>query len=107
MHDEMGAALSSFKFVTGISTLVILLVNTIVSAAMTMMWRSYGLFRREIKETLRDYISQEGNAKMEMQTEMEQLLKDCHNCEVIIARLQQQIESCQKRCDEWRRICPK
>lgn len=105
MSNEMGEAYNFIKlFAVGLSV-VVGIINAIISIAMGAMWRMFGQFRQEMKETLREYISNEGSSKLAMQAEIEQIMKDCHDCEVVIARLEEQIDACQKRCNEWRKLC--
>lgn len=105
MHDQVGEAYNYFKLAVGIVSLVVVVLNAMLSLAIGLMWRTFNVFKSEIKETLRDFISREGSNKIEMQSEIETLMRDCHDIDVTMAKLMQSVESCQTRCAEWRRIC--
>ena len=102
MHDEMGAALDNLKLLAIGVSVVVGLVNAIVGIAMTMMWRVFTQFKRDVKETLRDYVSNEGAAKIATQSEIEQLMKECHDCELALTRCEQEIKAMDEKCKEIR-----
>lgn len=102
MSNEMGTQTGYYEFIIRLVTLVIVVVNAMVTVASVWIWRSFLNFKKDIKEVLREYIQREGQSRLEIKKETEEALNRIHEHDILLVKLENAIEQQRMLCNERR-----
>lgn len=100
MHDTLGSSNSGIEYIVRVITLVITIVNALVSFSAMVIWRSFQNFKRDVKDNMTEYFEREGKTRLELQENIESIEKKIIDVEISVVKLNGKLKEMKTLCDE-------